>query len=84
MNLTKGKKKGTRMQEKFIVTAFSLYPPEIDAIDQHNIELANPGRSAALRHIIREWAEMRRIKQYRDSASSYQDITQNTPENHQG
>ena len=29
---------------------------DIDIVDQHNQELANPGRSAALRHIIREWA----------------------------
>ena len=29
---------------------------DFDIIDQHNAELANPGRSAALRHIIREWA----------------------------
>ena len=29
---------------------------DFDIIDAHNAELANPGRSAALRHIIREWA----------------------------
>lgn len=36
--------------------AFSVHPIDLSIIDQHNAELANPGRSAALRHIIREWA----------------------------
>lgn len=35
---------------------------DFDIIDAHNAELANPGRSAALRHIIREWAESRPVK----------------------
>ncbi|HOW90812.1 MAG TPA: hypothetical protein PK883_00735 [Anaerolineaceae bacterium] len=44
------------MEEKNITTAFSLNTQDLSIIDQHNAELANPGRSAALRHIIREWA----------------------------
>ena len=35
---------------------------DFDIIDAHNVEMANPGRSAALRHIIREWAESRPVK----------------------
>ena len=42
--------------------AFSLHPIDLSIIDAHNAELANPGRSAALRHIIREWAESRPVK----------------------
>ena len=42
--------------------AFSVHPIDLSIIDAHNTELANPGRSAALRHIIREWAESRPVK----------------------
>lgn len=38
------------------VITFNLEPQDISIIDQHNQSLANPGRSAALRHILREWA----------------------------
>jgi len=42
--------------------AFSLEPKDVSIIEQHNRELANPGRSAALRHIIREWAAACTVK----------------------
>ena len=42
--------------------AFSVHPIDLSIIDAHNAELANPGRSAALRHIIREWAESKPVR----------------------
>ena len=50
------------MEEKNITTAFSLNTQDLSIIDAHNRELANPGRSAALRHIIREWAESKPVR----------------------
>ena len=50
------------MVEKIITAAFALRQEDIDIIDQHNQALANPGRSAALRHIIREWASSMPIR----------------------
>lgn len=45
-----------------IVITFNLEPQDLDIIEQHNRELANPGRSAALRHILREWATSQPVR----------------------
>jgi len=44
------------MAKEYETASFVLGLTDLSIIDQHNQDLANPGRSAALRHIIREWA----------------------------
>lgn len=44
---------------KSIKIALSFLPQDLQIIDAHNQELACPGRSAALRHILREWSAMK-------------------------
>lgn len=44
------------MADEIKKIAFSMHKIDLEIIDRHNQVLANPGRSAALRHIIREWA----------------------------
>lgn len=46
------------MAAKKIVMAFSLEAEDIEIISRHNTAMANPGFSASLRHILREWASL--------------------------
>ena len=73
------------------VLTFNLDQSDIDIIYKHNHDLNNPGRSAALRSVVREWSsgqqstrvtiigrvEDGKIILYQDST-----LNQSTPETH--
>jgi hypothetical protein len=48
------------MSKKIHLGSLTFEQEDLDIIDQHSKELANCGRSVAMRHIIRQWAEMHR------------------------